>query len=250
KLLRVLETGEILRLGGEKSIQTDVRIIAATNMDLDEAVRDRQFRKDLFYRLDVVRLELPPLRERKEDIPALVHLFITHNKIGADNDMRISSRAMQALVDYHWPGNIRELLNIVDQSLALCEGGVILPAHLPEKIINNTVGEERPAGGQSIPQTAVELLEHLLKDAGLQESLNKDNIMQALQMTRQLQEMLLKKMRHLGVRYPGPPSLEEMEKQTVTRALEYYEGNISTAARSLGIGRNTLYRKIKEYGLG
>lgn len=258
KLLRVLETGEFVRVGGEKPLKTDVRIIAATNIDLEKAVRDKQFREDLFYRLDVVRLELPPLRERKEDIPALVNHFITHSKNGGNSSSRVSPEAMQVLMDYNWPGNIRELLNIVEQSLALCDSYVILPSHLPDKLLAN--GEAESARKEQnvvnrvdvsqVPRTVVGLLEMMLSSEEMQQTLNKENIMRAIQLTQNLEELLVKRMRAMGMELPDPPSLEEIEKQTVARTLDYYDGNISTAARSLGIGRNTLYRKIKEYGLG
>lgn len=254
KLLRVLETGEFLRLGGEKPLKTDVRIIAATNIDLEKAVREKQFREDLFYRLDVVRLELPPLREHKEDIPALVNHFMAHSKISGGSSPRVSPEAMQVLMEYNWPGNIRELLNIVEQSLALCDDDVILPSHLPDKLQANSHAEPVTEDKGSAPDTPgrspVELLEMLLHNRDLQESLNKDNILQVYQLTQNLEGMLLKKMQVLGLQVPDPPSLEELEKRAVARTLDYYDGNISIAARSLGIGRNTLYRKIKEYGLG
>jgi len=258
KLLRVLETGEFLRLGREKPIKTDVRIIAATNIDLEKAVRDRQFREDLFYRLDVVRLDLPPLRERKEDIPALVSHFIAHSKIGDHRTLQVSPDAMQILLNYNWPGNIRELLNIIEQSLALCEGNLIQPAHLAQKLTAGRVGvpeladagSEDGSGCASIVANApMEMLESLINCAGLQGSLTSDNIRQAYQLTLNLQQRLLTRMQELGIKRPEPLSLEEIEKQAVARTLDYSEGNISIAARSLGIGRNTLYRKIKEYGL-
>ncbi|KJS12448.1 MAG: ATPase AAA [Desulfotomaculum sp. BICA1-6] len=257
KLLRVLETGEFIRLGGEKPIKTDVRIIAATNIDLEKAVRDRQFREDLFYRLDVVRLDLPPLRERKEDISALVSHFIAHSKIGDNRTLQLSPEAMQILLNYNWPGNIRELLNTVEQSLALCESEAILPSHLAQKLTaGGEIEPEQDAGNEdnsayanTVSHAPVEMLKRLINCAEQQDSLTSDNIRQAYQLTLNLEQRLLKKMQYLGIQFPEPLSLEEIEKQAVARTLAYFEGNISTAARSLGIGRNTLYRKIKEYGL-
>lgn len=257
KLLRVLETGEFLRVGGEKTVKTDVRIIAATNVNLEKAVREKLFREDLFYRLDVVRLELPPLRERKEDIPMLVNHFIARlNKNGTD-PLQISPEAMQILLEYNWPGNIRELVNIIDQVFALCEGNIILPSHLPEKILAATndpylaeVGI--PAGShykEPTSRTLSEILEDIVNNPALQQTLTKDNILKAFRINKQVEERILSQMQNLGVPGPLPPSLAEVEAQTISRTLNYYDGNITTAARSLGIGRNTLYRKIKEYEL-
>lgn len=257
KLLRVLETGEFVRVGGEKPVKSDVRIIAATNVNLEKAVRDKLFREDLFYRLDVVRLELPPLRERKEDIPMLVNHFVSNANAKAHRVPQVSPEAMLILQDHNWPGNIRELVNIVDQAVALCEGNMILPTHLPERIRQSagnpyttapptTTGNRWPGlDGQSIMET----LENMTRETGWAEKLNKDNVVRAYRLTTQIKDKLLNRMQDLSVPGPLPPSLEEVEIETITRTLTYYDGNITTAARSLGIGRNTLYRKIKEYGI-
>ncbi|SFR05639.1 two-component system, NtrC family, response regulator [Desulfoscipio geothermicus DSM 3669] len=257
KLLRVLETGEFLRVGGEKPVKTDVRVIAATNVNLEKAVREKQFREDLFYRLDVVRLELPPLRERKEDITMLVNHFISRLAPKDAEPLQVSPEAMQMLLEYNWPGNIRELVNIVDQILALCDSNIILPAHLPDKILSTggehftpTVGI--PAGSHredNTPRTLVEILNDMVNNPKLINTLNPGNVLLAYRIIKQVEEKILDRMRHLDVPGPLPPSLAEIEAQTITRTLAYYEGNITTAARSLGIGRNTLYRKIKEYDI-
>jgi two-component system NtrC family response regulator len=130
KLLRVLETGEFYRVGGEHPIKTDVRVIAASNVDLEQAMKEKTFREDLFYRLDVVRLEIPPLRARQEDIPLLSEYFV--KKMNADQ--RISIGVMRLLCNYSWPGNIRELSNTIRQAVALCDDKIILPGHLPLKL--------------------------------------------------------------------------------------------------------------------
>ncbi|WP_347487964.1 sigma-54-dependent transcriptional regulator [Desulfoscipio sp. XC116] len=256
KLLRVLETGEFLRVGGEKPVKTDVRIIAATNVDLEQAVRDKRFREDLFYRLDVVRLELPPLRERKEDIPMLVNHFISRAKDQASRTLQVSPEAMLILQEHNWPGNIRELVNIIDQAIALCEGNLILPAHLPDKVLQATGNSLAPAAknAASNPRPnfsgqSLETLENLTQSAFWTNALTKDNILKAYRLTKQIEEKLLKQMQTLSVPGPLPPSLEEIEVKTITHTLTYYDGNITTAARSLGIGRNTLYRKIREYSI-
>lgn len=134
KLLRVLETGEIFRVGGESPIRVDTRLIAATNAPLEKLVAEQRFREDLFYRLDVVTLHLPALRERPEDIPLLAEHFL-HQRHGP-TPPRLSPEVMDALTRYKWPGNIRELANVIEQMAAMCDGAVITPEHLPQKIIN------------------------------------------------------------------------------------------------------------------
>lgn len=133
KLLRVLETGEILRVGGEKPIRVDTRVIAATNAPLEELVEKKGFREDLFYRLDVVTLTLPPLRERREDICLLAeHFLARHYPKG--NAPHLSAEVVEALTNYDWPGNIRELSNVMAQVAALCDTSTVLIEHLPPKI--------------------------------------------------------------------------------------------------------------------
>jgi two-component system response regulator AtoC len=135
KLLRVLEDHEIRRIGSEKSIMVDVRVMAATNRDLEEEVKDKQFRRDLFYRLNVVSLTVPPLRERIEDIPELVDSYIEFlgPRIGCEVS-DITDEALKALCDYSWPGNVRELINIIERAMLLCENDVITIDDLPQSI--------------------------------------------------------------------------------------------------------------------
>jgi two-component system NtrC family response regulator len=137
KLLRVLETGEFMRVGGEKTISTDVRVLAATNVNLTEAVKAGNFREDLLYRLEVVELDIPPLRERNCDIPLLVQHFIYKHATdnGKENNLiSIDSQVMELLTNYRWPGNIRQLSNVVAQALAVCNGKEIKVEDLPNKI--------------------------------------------------------------------------------------------------------------------
>ncbi len=131
KLLRVLQEREFERLGGTKTIKVDVRLIAATNRDLRAALEEGTFREDLYYRLNVVPIDIAPLRERKEDIPDLVNLFIS--RFAGDSGKTVESispQAMQTLVNYHWPGNVRELQNIVERACALAKGNVLEPADI------------------------------------------------------------------------------------------------------------------------
>ena len=143
KLLRVLESHEIRRVGGEKSIPVDVRVMAATNRDLEEEVKTKQFRKDLYYRLNVVSLTIPPLRERTEDIPELVESYIEYlgPRIGcpvAD----IAEDALEVLCRYSWPGNVRELINIIERAMLLCENDMITTEDLLESITESEIPYE------------------------------------------------------------------------------------------------------------
>lgn len=133
KLLRVLQEKTFERVGGTETLSLDVRVIAATNRQLDEAIKKGQFREDLFYRLNVIHIHLPPLRERKEDIPLLAKHFL--NKIGHTYQVeKISPEALELLSNYHWPGNIRELQNVIERSAIICRDKVIRPEHLPREL--------------------------------------------------------------------------------------------------------------------
>jgi DNA-binding NtrC family response regulator len=135
KLLRVIQEKEFMRLGGIETIKVDVRIIAATNADLEGAVQHGHFREDLYYRLNVIVINLPPLRKRSEDIPLLAQHFLTHYARENEKALReISSRAMEVLLDYHWPGNVRELENVVERGVVLSTGEVLDVDLLPSSV--------------------------------------------------------------------------------------------------------------------
>ncbi len=135
KLLRAIEEKSLLRVGGTQPISIDIRIVAATNKDLNEEVKAGRFRKDLFYRLNVINLHLPPLAERRDDIPLLAHHFLHHySKAQGKTIETISDEAMEILTSYEYPGNIRELENIIERAVALCVETTILPKHLPQEI--------------------------------------------------------------------------------------------------------------------
>jgi DNA-binding NtrC family response regulator len=131
KLLRVLETGVFRRVGGTADIRVDVRLIAATNRSLEDMLKEGAFREDLYYRLNVFSLLIPPLRERAEDVPTLVEHFIRSSDVTQKRATRVSEAAMQVLRRYPWPGNVRELENVIERALILCDEGVIEPEHLP-----------------------------------------------------------------------------------------------------------------------
>jgi DNA-binding NtrC family response regulator len=135
KLLRAIQEREVIPVGGREPLKFDVRFIAATNRKLEEEVRKGTFREDLFYRINVIAIQLPPLRQRQEDIPLLVnHFLLKHAERLGKASMKISREAMHALVNYEWPGNVRELENIMERTVALCESDTIAPADLPEKL--------------------------------------------------------------------------------------------------------------------
>lgn len=253
KLLRVLETGEFLRVGGEKPVKTDVRVIAATNTDLEKALKDKSFREDLFYRLDVVRLELPSLRERREDIPLLVEYFVKKSNPG----LLASIDTMSMLCNYSWPGNIRELANTISQAVALCDGKRILPEHLNGKL-RSTVIEAHSLPGElsgaednrslqaAKPQLLEELLEKYLAQNML-DSIEPSELANLAELLRRLENNLAATMRKRGIAALPPQSIEKIEAEAIRAAHNFYQGNITLAAKALGIGRNTLYRKMKEY---
>jgi len=159
KLLRVLQEGEFERVGGTQTLKVDVRIMAATNVDLEAAVAQGRFRKDLFYRLNVIHIPIPPLRERQEDISLLALHFL--DKFCLENSrptMGFSPEALDALQNYAWPGNIRELQNVVERAVALCEGNMVGLADLPDEIRLHSPADDRiviPVG------SSLEEIEHL-----------------------------------------------------------------------------------------
>ena len=151
KLLRVLQDYELRPIGGEKAIWVDVRVIAATNRNIEEEVNKGTFRKDLFYRLNVVTLTIPSLRERSEDIPALSKNFIDfYRRKYAKKIFGISDTAMNALCSYDWPGNIRELMNVLERTVILCKGNTITLDHLPKNFSENFTTISAMAGGKTV----------------------------------------------------------------------------------------------------
>ncbi len=200
KLLRALESGEIVRVGTNESIKVNVRLISATNRDLSEAIGSGGFRQDLYHRLKVVSVKLPPLRSRREDIPLLLDYFLrdfaaSHGKAVTS----ITAPARKALMAYPWPGNVRELKNTIESMVVIDSDGVLDVDDLPEDI-------------QAVAPAAV--------DQG-----------------------------SLPAHLVGRP-LDEVERYFVAETLKLTDGNREEAARILGIGERTLYRKIKEYDIG
>jgi DNA-binding NtrC family response regulator len=177
KLLRVLQQREFERVGGTKTIRVDVRIIAATHRDLEVAVASGVFREDLFYRINVIPIAIPPLRERTEDIPLLIHHFLEHfNKTKNKNLEGFSDEALKLLISYSWPGNIRELENLIERLVILKGAGLACPADLPEKIVGfGAVGGV--LGPFKIPDSGIDL-------KALVDEFENNLILQALDMAK------------------------------------------------------------------
>ena len=183
KLLRAIQEGVIERLGGSRAIPVDIRIVAATNRDPQQAVRDGLLREDLYYRLNVFRLELPPLRDRPEDIPRLAQHFLAARKIG------ISEDALALLQVYRWPGNVRELENVLERAAIVCGGRLIEPYHLPGDIAQSVPQEPDPSdvsaesGNLSIPQATEALEKRMIEEALRQTGGNKSKAARLLEIS-------------------------------------------------------------------
>jgi PAS domain S-box-containing protein len=208
KLLRTLQEMEVRPLGGSETHKVDVRILCATNKNLEEMVEQGSFRRDLYYRIAVIPLHIPPLRERREDILPLAEHFAKALGKKGSGQISIDPRAQQALLDWSWPGNIRELQNAIEYTLALSEGNTITCESLPFQIANAYCG----AHDQST-QSLVQSIPQALGDSPAEGRSRR---------------------------------LKDQEKEAIARALERHGGNRSLAAKDLGIARSTLWRKIKE----
>ncbi len=199
KVLRVLQDGEFQRVGGKETLKVDVRIIAATNKDLQQMVSEGKFREDLFFRLNVLPIEVPPLRERPEDVEELFHHFM--QRYCRRNNRRIpgvQKEVLNILTRYHWPGNIRELQNLVERLLIFSEGTEITAQDLPEYIFQPTLhkGSSLKPGSKSLAEVR-----------------------------------------------------DEAERQYILQCLEFCDGNVSRAARLLGVERTNLHKKMKALGI-
>ena len=193
KLLRALQEREIMRVGGTERIRMDVRIVAATNQDLERAVREGRFREDLYYRLNVIPIVLPPLRERRTDIPLLVDHFLA--KYGGSRRRGAGEDALKTLMAYDWPGNVRELESVIERALLLGEGDLIVPADLPASV-RSGAGAARRATDIEIPDTGIDL--------------------------------------------------ESVERSLILKALDKAGGNVTRAARLLGLSRRTLQYRLEK----
>ncbi len=225
KILRVLQSGTFERVGGNTPTKVDVRVIAATNKPLEEAVAARQFREDLFYRLNVVRIQIPPLRERREDVRLLVNYFL--KKFAKDQKSQpksVSAGVIKMLEQYHWPGNVRELENVVRRALVVSKGDAILVSELPPEIANQ--GSTAAISSISAPTAGA---------AG--DATGND----AVGLARRLFQWARKD--------PKLKIIPTVERELVIQALKETSGNQVQAAKMLGITRATLRKRIEKFGI-
>lgn len=241
KLLRAIQEREFERVGGTKSIKVNVRILTATNIDLEQAVLEKRFRKDLFYRLNVIPLTLPPLRNRQEDIPLLIDYFLEKfNKTKQKAITGIGSEARSILMRYPWPGNIRELENIVERVVVLKDEGLINPEDLPEKITetqNSIIAsagvmmpfQESVGAPLAAPSPNVPLLYEMDAASGAPTTETGFEIPdEGISLTK---------------------LVEDFENQMIQQALKKADGVKSRAAVLLGLNRTTLVEKLKRRGI-
>jgi DNA-binding NtrC family response regulator len=286
KMLRALEEQRFRRLGGESEIELDVRVVAATNQPLRQLVEENQFRRDLYFRLNVLHIELPPLRERRADIPLLLESFVREASAQHDRPrIVVSPDAMSILVGYDWPGNVRELKNLVESMVVLSPGRIIRPEDIPPEI-RDARGRSRllpvpirrpePVGQATVPTPELEFIFRTL----VQMRIDVEDLRRQFDEYRQSQPEI----RSAFGGYPLPPAayttgpvrlddvvpqpseqeleaehevvvfrpgmtLADLEKNAILAALREVAGNRRRAAEMLGMGERTLYRKIKEYGI-
>ncbi len=254
KFLRVLENGEFLRVGSSVPRHVNVRVIAATNRDLELAMRQGMFRADLFYRLRSFNIVVPPLRERPEDIPFLFRVFA--EEVARKNGIPfkgITDAAMDVLRAYGWPGNVRELRNAVESMIVLEKGKFLEAEDVRKYLRANTV---MPPDERNLPVHVSKSVEQAERELILRALLElKGNIMELKAMLDEQRQALDATKRSgsgtivVGGTDESGISLEEMEHRMIADALARSKGNRRMAARTLNISERTLYRKIKEYGL-
>jgi len=225
KILRVLQSGTFERVGGNEPLRVDVRVIAATNKPLEQAVAARQFREDLFYRLNVVRIPLAPLRERIEDIRLLVNYFLKKLAQSTGRPPKsISSNASRALEKYHWPGNVRELENVIRRAGVVAKGDVILPGDLPPEIVDPGSTSTSAAQLAATPTSSGE-------SGGSEMS------------------SVAKMMFRWARQNPKLKILPAVERELIIYALQETKGNQVHAAKLLGITRATLRKRLDKFNI-
>ncbi len=222
KLLRVLQERTFERLGSNKSVHCDVRIVAATHRDLEKAIVDGKFREDLFYRLNVFPIEMPPLRERVEDIPLLVNELITRLEHESRGSVRLTPAAMMALCQHHWPGNVRELANLVERLVIMYPMGVVDVNDLPEKLRHTSEGVEK-----RLPE---EVVSRMLSQEPMEVSVD-----------------ALPRLPRGGINLKE--HLANLERHFIKQALDESGGIVAHAANRLKLRRTTLVEKMRKYGL-
>ena len=220
KILRVLQSGTFERVGGNTPIKVDVRVLAATNKPLEKAVANKTFREDLFYRLNVVQIELPALRHRKEDIPLLVNYFL--NKYAQRQKQRpksLSPDVLAALEQHHWPGNVRELENVIQRALVVAKGDVILPGDLPPEVM-----QRAPTASGAVP---AQLITTVAEDI----------------------PTIAQRLFAWARNDPKLKIIPAVERELIVEALKHTKGNQVQAAKLLGITRATLRKRVEKFGI-
>ncbi len=228
KLLRALQEGEIDPIGAKRPVRVDIRLISATNQNLIELVKKGLFREDLFYRLNVFPISIPPLRSRREDIADLARRFAARFAAEEGRNIRgLTAEALSMLTSYHWPGNVRQLENTVFRAVVLSEGDELTVAEFPQIAAHVAGFDVRVPPVPALSPAA------------------------DLPREREIVRVEIRDPNVLPLLGPGGDmrKLDEVEKETIRFALVHYRGQMSEIARRLGIGRSTLYRKMKEYGL-
>lgn len=232
KILRVLQSGSFERVGGNQTVKVDVRVIAATNKALEEAVARREFREDLFYRLNVVRIQMPPLRERRADIRLLVDFFLRKLAGPGGKPKSIAPATLALLESYSWPGNVRELENVLRRAIVVAKGQAVLPADLPPEVVSGS-----PTVGSAPVSTAPTPPAVLAPPASVTTPEREDISTLAQALFR------------LGRADPKLKVLPSVERVLVIEALKETQGNQVQAARLLGITRATLRKRIEKFGI-
>ncbi|MFL6690805.1 MAG: sigma-54-dependent transcriptional regulator [Alphaproteobacteria bacterium] len=230
KLLRALQEGEVDPVGGKRPVKVDVRIISATNRDLAERAREGQFREDLYYRLNVFPVFVPPLRQRREDIPALARHFVA--RFAAEENKVVSGLTPEAsdlLSDFTWPGNVRQLENTIFRAVVLCDTDMLDVCDFPQ--IAAALGVDARVRRTLSPPQGRPLTPQASAPARPAPAFSSPYAMSATDIAGHMRK------------------LEEIETEMIRMAISRYEGHMSEVARRLGIGRSTLYRKLKELGL-
>ncbi|MFZ5949970.1 MAG: sigma-54-dependent transcriptional regulator [Candidatus Rifleibacteriota bacterium] len=266
KLLRVLEEREIVRVGGNKRIKVDVRLVAATNKDLRRSIVENRFREDLYHRIKVIEIKLPPLRERPEDIPLLSRYFcsiLAAQRKGVPKSL--SDEAIAVLSAYTWPGNVRELRNAIEQSYTLSRDQVILPEHLPVEVrlkgapVSEAQKENAP---DSINETGLpvssesSMPSHAQKDSVVEDEKNEQSQTRIVatsnadfNLAEAIQKIVSISLANSTAGNAYSEVMEKVEQELLHQCLEKHRWNQVQTASWLGITRNTLRAKIEKYGL-